>query len=170
MVADLGNQIAQGLGQDDVKHGLHMRHADGFGALHLAGIHGLDAAPDRFRHIGAGIDGKDDDRRGKRIQRDAQAGQAVKDDEKLHQQRRAADDPYVEPCDLPQHRHIGVLHQRHRHRDDKRQRERDGSQRDGDGQAGQQYFTKGIHKDSPQAFGHGAELSFFGWGCGNISH
>ena len=60
-----------------------------------------------------------------------------------------------------QNGHMGKLHQRHRHRDDKRQRERDGGQRDGDGQAGQQYFTKGIHKDSPQAFGHGAELSFF---------
>ena len=60
-----------------------------------------------------------------------------------------------------QNGHMGKLHQRHRHRDDKRQRERDGGQRDGNGQAGQQYFTKGIHKDSPQAFGHGAGLSFF---------
>jgi len=31
---------------------------------------------------------------------------------------RAADDPDVEPRDLPQHRHIGVLHQRNGHGND----------------------------------------------------
>ena len=57
VVADLGQQYAEGLGNDDIEHGLHMGHADGLGALGLAGINGQKAAADRFCHIGAGVDG-----------------------------------------------------------------------------------------------------------------
>ena len=82
--------------------------------------------------------GKGDDGGGKGVQHDAQAGQAVKDDEQLHQQRCAADDPDVEPGDLPQHRHVGVLHQCHHHRDDHSKKEGYQRQRDGHGKAGRQ--------------------------------
>ena len=70
--------------------------------------HGLGA-------VGTLVEGKGDDGCRKSIQHDAQAGQAVEDDEQLHQQRRAPDDPDVEPGDLAQHRNIGVLHQRNSH-------------------------------------------------------
>ena len=55
---------------------------------------------------------------------------------------------------------MSKLHQRHHDGNHQRQREGNDGQRDGDGQAGQQYFTKGIHKDAYKAFGHGAALSF----------
>ena len=57
VVADLGNDVANGLGQNDAGHGLHMGHADGLGSLGLAGINGDDAAADGFGHVGAGVDG-----------------------------------------------------------------------------------------------------------------
>ena len=57
VIADLRHNIADGLGQDDIFHGLHMGHTDGLGALHLTGIHRNDAAPDGFRHIGSRVNG-----------------------------------------------------------------------------------------------------------------
>ena len=57
VIADLRHDVAQGLRQDDAGHGLHMRHADGFGALGLAGVDGDNAAPDGLGHVGAGVDG-----------------------------------------------------------------------------------------------------------------
>ena len=104
-----------------------------------------------------------------RLDQDADTRQAVKDDKKLHQHRRAADDPDVKPGDALQHRHLRKLDQRHRHGDDERQCEGNGGQRDRNGQTRQQDFTKGIQKDADKAFGHGAVLSFiYGGGC--ISH
>ena len=52
-----GMDIAQGLGEDDIHHGLYVAHADSFGPLGLAGVNGEDAAADRLGHVGAGIDG-----------------------------------------------------------------------------------------------------------------
>ena len=57
VVADLGQQHAEGLGDDDIEHGLHMVHADGLGALGLAGVDGEEAAADGFGHVSAGVDG-----------------------------------------------------------------------------------------------------------------
>ena len=57
VVADLGHDIAQGLGEDDIHHGLYVAHADSLGPLGLAGVNGEDAAADRLGHVGAGIDG-----------------------------------------------------------------------------------------------------------------
>ena len=69
------------------------------------------------------VDGKDEHRRGERLNQDADAGQAVEHNEQLHQHGRAADDPDIKPGQPLQNGHMGKLHQRHRHRDDKRQRE-----------------------------------------------
>ena len=57
VIADLGHDIAQGLGEDDIHHGLYVAHADSLGPLGLAGVNGEDAAADRLSHVGAGIDG-----------------------------------------------------------------------------------------------------------------
>ena len=57
VVADLGHDISQGLGQDHIEHGLKMVHANGLCALGLAGINGEDATADGFCHICAGVDG-----------------------------------------------------------------------------------------------------------------
>ena len=57
VVADLGQDIPDGLRQDHMQHGLHMGHADGLGALGLAGVDGDNAAPDGLGHVGAGVDG-----------------------------------------------------------------------------------------------------------------
>lgn len=129
--------------------GLHLTLGHGF----QRGTHGLGA-------VRTLIDGKDQHRGGERLDKDANAGQAVEHDKQLHQHRRAAHDPDVKPGDLLQDGHMSKLHQRHHNGNDQRQREGNDGQRDGDGQARQQYFTKGIHKDAYKAFGHGAALSF----------
>lgn len=53
VIADLGHDIAQCLGQNDIGHDLHVIHANGHGAFGLTGIDGKNTAPDCFRHIGA---------------------------------------------------------------------------------------------------------------------
>ena len=60
VVADLGNDVADSLGHNDVHHGLHMGHADGLGTLGLAGVNRDNAAPDGLGHIRAGVDGHDE--------------------------------------------------------------------------------------------------------------
>ena len=69
-----------------------MGHADGLGTLRLAGIDGDDAAPDGLRHIRAGVDGHDQDGSGPDVVKPqgvvGEVGQAVVDEEQLHQQRR----------------------------------------------------------------------------------
>ena len=45
----------------DVQHGLQVVHADGPRAFKLARINAHNAAAHGFRHIGAGVDGNDDD-------------------------------------------------------------------------------------------------------------
>ena len=48
---------------------------------------------------------------GESVQHDPHAGQPVKDDEQLDQQRGAPHHPDVHPGQLAQHRHPGKLHQ-----------------------------------------------------------
>ena len=62
VVADLGNDVPEGLGDDYVHHGLDMVHADGFCAFGLTRIDGKDSSADSFRHICAGVDGNDHER------------------------------------------------------------------------------------------------------------
>ena len=105
VIADLRHDVAQGLRQDDAGHGLHMRHADGFGALGLAGVDGDNAAPDGLGHIGAGIDG--DHQNGRhpyagpldRIAREV--GQAVIDEHGLEHHGRAPEDLHIDPDNHP---------------------------------------------------------------------
>ena len=61
VVADLRNDVTESLGQNNIGHNLHVRHADGLGPFGLAGVHGDNAAPDGFRHIGACVDGDNED-------------------------------------------------------------------------------------------------------------
>ncbi len=110
-----GHGGAQGLRQHDAAHDLPPAHAYAVTGFQLALRHAFQRAAHGLGAVGTLIEGKGDDRGGKGVQHDAHAGQAVKDDEQLHQQRCAADDPDVEPGNLPQHRHVGVLHQCNRH-------------------------------------------------------
>src|SRR5699024_9447285 len=48
VVADLGDDVADGLGQNHRGHGLEVVHADGPGALSLAGVNGDDTATHRL--------------------------------------------------------------------------------------------------------------------------
>ena len=57
VVADLGHNIAQSLGQNDVCHGLHMGHADCLCTFGLAGVNGDDAATYGFCHVSTGVNG-----------------------------------------------------------------------------------------------------------------
>ena len=70
--------------------------------------------------------------------------QAEEHHEQLHQQRRAPDDPDVEPRQLPQYPEARELYQGHRHRDYHCQGE--GNRREGDryGQAREQNLPEGI--------------------------
>ena len=89
-------------------HGLEVGHADGLGALGLAGVHGDDAAADGLGHISAGVDGHDDERShpnaGTALKRDRSAGevgQAVVDEYGLQDHGGAAEDLHVDADDHP---------------------------------------------------------------------
>ena len=91
VVADLRNDISECLGQNDADHGLHVCHADGLGPFGLARVHGDNAAPDGFRHIGAGVDGDDKDGRRPDIVKPqgvvAEIGQAIVNEHRLEHHR-----------------------------------------------------------------------------------
>ena len=55
--------------------------------------------------------------------------------------------------ELPQHRHVGVLHQCHHHRDDHGKKEGHQRQRDGHGKAGRQDAGQGLHQHADRAVG-----------------
>ena len=58
-----GMMLRSAWGRNHMEHGLPVGHADGHGALGLAGIDGDDAAADRLGHVGAGVDGDDEETR-----------------------------------------------------------------------------------------------------------
>ena len=103
VVADLGEDIADGLGQDDAGHGLEVRHADGLRALGLAGVDGDDAAADGLGHIRARIDGDDQDGRGPDVIKAqgvvGKVRQGVEDEDGLQHHGRAAEDLDVDADD-----------------------------------------------------------------------
>ena len=102
VVADLRHDIAQRLRQHDVDHCLEVRHADGLGALGLAGVDRQDAAADGLRHIGAGVDGNDEERCRPHVHVDPeQHGRAVIDEHRLHHHRGAAEHFNVDVQDDP---------------------------------------------------------------------
>ena len=90
---------AAGLRQDGAAHRLRPGHADRIGGFPLALGHRGDDGADDLGGIGADIEREADQRRRKGIEHDADARQAVEDQEQLHQQRRAADDPDIEAHD-----------------------------------------------------------------------
>ena len=129
---------AQRLRHDDPAHDLPPGHPHAVARLQLAGRHRLQRGADGLGAIGPLVDGEGDHRRGESVQHDPHAGQPVKDDEQLDQQRGAPHHPDVHPGQLAQHRHPGKLHQGHRRRDHHGKREGQHRQRDGHRQARQQ--------------------------------
>ena len=144
---------AQGLRQHDAAHDLPPAHADAAAGFQLALRHALECAAHGLGAVCTLVEGEGDDCRRESVQHDARTGQAVKDDEKLHQQRRAADDPDVEPGQLAQHRHPGVLHQRHSHRQHHRQGERDEGEGNGHGEARREDAGKSLPEHADGAVG-----------------
>ena len=61
VVADLGHNVTQGLGKDDIHHCLDVSHSNSLGALCLSLVDREDSASHRLCHIRAGIDGDDQD-------------------------------------------------------------------------------------------------------------
>ena len=106
VVADLGHDVPQGLGHDDIHHGLEVGHADGLGALRLAGVDGDDAASDGFRHVRAGVDGHDQQGGGKDVVEPqgvvGEVGQAVVNKHGLQHHGRATKDLHINADDDPQ--------------------------------------------------------------------
>ena len=82
-----------------------MGHADGLGALGLAGVNGDDAAPDGLGHIGAGVDGHHQDGRhpdaGPLDRVIGEVGQAVVDEHRLEHHGRTPEDLHVDSHDHP---------------------------------------------------------------------
>ena len=148
-----GHSGAQGLRQNDAAHDLPPGHAHAGTGLQLALGHAFQRAAHGLGAVGTLVEGKGDDGCRKSIQHDAQAGQAVEDDEQLHQQRRAPDDPDVEPGDLAPHRNIGVLHQRNSHCNDHGKAEGDQGQGNGHGQACRQDAGQGLPQHADRAVG-----------------
>ncbi len=101
----MGNAVRSACGRmmaDD----LQIAHADALPGLELAPGDRLERGADRLGAVRALVDRKDEDCRGERLDQDADTRQAVKDDKKLHQHRRAADDPDVKPGDALQDGHM----------------------------------------------------------------
>ena len=112
-----GGDDPKGLGQDDVGHHGNVVHAQGLCPLHLAWVDGVDAAADRFRHIGSGVEGDDQDGRLEGVDIDAEPlGKAVEYDHGLddhggapeHSDVDLADDPRDEQQDLFDRAHVPV--------------------------------------------------------------
>ena len=59
VITDLRKDVTEGLGQNDMKHGLKMSHADGLCTFCLSGIYRNNTTADRFCHICTGVDGND---------------------------------------------------------------------------------------------------------------
>ena len=96
VVADLGHDVPEGLGQDHAGHGLEMVHADGHGSLCLARIDGQDTASYGLRHVGAGVDGDDEEGCRQHTQVDAEyIGQSVVDEGCLDHHGGAAEDLHI---------------------------------------------------------------------------
>ena len=90
------------------------------------------------------VDGEHEHRRRERVEQNAHVRQAVKHDEQLHQQRRAAHDPDVKPGNLRKDFDMRKLNQCDGGRNDHRNGKRNDGQRDRHRQAGQQNFRKRI--------------------------
>ena len=105
VVAYLGQDVPQGLGQDHLGHGLPVGHADGLCAFGLAGVNGNDAAADGFGHVSAGVDGNNhksaQPHTGKTHSIIGKVGQAVVDHNRLEDHRRTAEDFHVDLVDHP---------------------------------------------------------------------
>ena len=154
-----GHRRAQRLRQHDAAHDLPPGHAHAVTGFQLALGHAFQRAAHGLGAVGTLIEGEGDDGGGEGVQHDAQAGQAVKDDEQLHQQRCAADDPDVEPGQLAQHRHIGVLHQRHHHGQHHGKAEGDEGQRDGHGEARRQDTGQRFPQNAGRAVGKNGKVA-----------
>ena len=56
LVAESREDVADGLGQDDLHHGLLFAEAQASGGFCLALVHGLDAGTDHFGDVSTGVD------------------------------------------------------------------------------------------------------------------
>ena len=135
-------------------HDLQIVQPHAVAGFQLPGGNALQGAPHGLRHIGALVDAEDQHRRGEGRQGDAHAGQTVEDQIELHQQGRAPDHPDVEAADLLQHRHLGILDQRHDHRDEQCQQKREGGQGDGYLHRLLKQLGKCICQDAPESIVH----------------
>jgi hypothetical protein len=94
-IADGRKRIADSLRHDDVHHGLAVGHAEGSGRFLLAGIHGLNAGADDFRHISTGVDGNDKHGGGQLIPMD-HIQKRIVDEHRLNHHRRAAEHFHID--------------------------------------------------------------------------
>ena len=82
-----------------------MVHADGLGALGLAGINGDNAAPDGLGHVSAGVDGHHQNGGhpdvGELQGAVREVGQAVEDKHRLQHHGGAPEDFHIDPDDGP---------------------------------------------------------------------
>ena len=96
VVANLRDDVAQCLGQNDVDHRLPVVHTDGFCALGLARVNGHDTAADCLGHIRAGVDGHDEEAGLPHTHLDAENLQkAIVDEHSLHDHGRAAEQLHI---------------------------------------------------------------------------
>lgn len=123
LIADRWQDIAHDLRDDDLEHGLCVRHSDGHGALKLAAVDGNDAAADDLGHVRAGVDGHDEDAGRDERQRVAAGRESIApvNNHRLHHHRRATEDLDIDCNDrieqLVQRAQDGVLGHRRRAHD-----------------------------------------------------
>ena len=103
VVADLGHDVPQRLGQNHIQHRLPVVHADGLGALKLAHVDAHDAAAHGFRHVGARVDGNNDDAHRPDILEGhaEEIRQPVIDEHRLQNHGRSPENLHIHPDNHP---------------------------------------------------------------------
>ena len=101
--------VADGLGQDNLDHGLALAEAQGPGRLALPLVHSLDAGTDDLGDVGGGIDTQRDGHPHELAQ--LQEGEDIRqhkiEDIQLQQDRRAADDFHIDGGNKAQNLQLG---------------------------------------------------------------
>ena len=146
-VAHVGrDDDAHGLRHDDASHDLAVAHAHRVRRLELATMDGLQPGADDLGVVGGGAGGHRDDGSGERVQRDAEGGRRVVDEEEVQEQRRAAHDPDVDEGGPAQPRARRHARQGHEERGDGAEHLAQHEERDG--------HERGLEQDRQEPPGH----------------
>jgi hypothetical protein len=130
--------LADGLGEDDVAIGLDGGEADGAGAIELRFADAFDAGADDFRDVSAGEGGKGKDADDVAVLDAEGCGDEVEEDDELDEQRGAADNLDVNAGKVAERKERGAAEKGQDDADEGTGDEGDGGEEEGDQPASQE--------------------------------